>query len=383
MLKFTITAEERHRAQKRVQELDVRRSDPARRSLSAWANGIGMVAVDYWYDVDAPDGKIGTIYFHAMREGGSKGSPMVECTTEITLRPTAARERAPRVRVTDVQEHEKLVECFFQELLGKAPRGGELPAPQDALDLKRRIEELDALNHVATILHSTHDLRRVLELAMERIGQALHAEAGSLLLQDEATGELVFTVVLGRVADRIRGRRLARGQGIAGWVAETGESVLVPVASADPRFSGALDQEVDFVTHSILSAPLRTSQGIIGVVQLVNHVDGRQFSRADLQLLETIALQAATVIERARLLERERKFATLLALSELTEELSAPLESLEYHLVGLFTNAPPQDPDMVATLENAIERVGTIRRVLKDLSSASPEGSPKTSSRPR
>src|SRR3990172_8081300 len=71
------------------------------------------------------------------------------------------------------------------------------------------------------------------------------------------------------------------------------------------------------------------------------------------------------------------------SLSQLAEELSAPLESLEYHLVGLFTNAPPQDPDMVATLENAIERVGTIRRVLKDLSSSSPEESPKTSSRPR
>jgi len=382
MLKFCITVEERHRAQKRVQELDVRRADPAR-SPSAWANGIGMVAVDYWYDVASPDGKIGTIYFHAMREGAGGVSPMVECTTEITHRPAAAKERAPRVRVTDLQEHEKLVECFFQELLGKAPQGREVPSPQDAIALKRRIEELDALNHVATILHSTHDLRRVLELAMERIGAALRAEAGSLLLQDEATGELVFTVVLGPVADRIRGRRLARGQGVAGWVAESGEAVLVPVASADPRFSNALDQEVDFVTHSILSAPLRTSQGIIGVVQLLNHVDGRPFSRTDLQLLETIALQAATVIERARLLERERKFATLLALSQLAEELSAPLESLEYHLVGLFTNAPPQDPDMVATLENAIERVGTIRRVLKDLSSSSPEESPKTSSRPR
>src|SRR3990170_788758 len=346
MLKFCITVEERHRAQKRVQELDVRRADPAR-SPSAWANGIGMVAVDYWYDVASPDGKIGTIYFHAMREGAGGVSPMVECTTEITHRPAAAKERAPRVRVTDLQEHEKLVECFFQELLGKAPQGREVPSPQDAIALKRRIEELDALNHVATILHSTHDLRRV----------------------------------LGPVADRIRGRRLARGQGVAGWVAESGEAVLVPVASADPRFSNALDQEVDFVTHSILSAPLRTSQGIIGVVQLLNHVDGRPFSRTDLQLLETIALQAATVIERARLLERERKFATLLALSQLAEELSAPLESLEYHLVGLFTNAPPQDPDMVATLENAIERVGTIRRVLKDLSSSSPEESPKTSSR--
>ncbi|MEE9152885.1 MAG: GAF domain-containing protein [candidate division NC10 bacterium] len=172
--------------------------------------------------------------------------------------------------------------------------------------LRRQIEELDALNHVSTILNSTHDLQRVLELAIERVSAALHAEAGSLLLRDDTTGDLVFRVAVGPVADWLRGRRLPAGQGIAGWVTKSGEAVLVTDTRADPRFSDTMDKAVGFVTRSILSAPLKTSRGIIGVVELLNHVDGHPFTRADLQFLETIALHAATVIEQARLLEREK-----------------------------------------------------------------------------
>jgi sigma-B regulation protein RsbU (phosphoserine phosphatase) len=184
-------------------------------------------------------------------------------------------------------------------------------------------------------------------------------------------------VAVGPVADRIRGRRLAAGQGIAGWVAKSGESVMAPDVSADPRFSGRVDWASSFVTHSILCAPLKTNQGTIGVVELLNRVDGHPFSRADLQLLETVALHAAAVIEVARLLERERELTALLASSDLTEELRGPLESLECCLLELI-NSAPQDPDMVATLEKAIERVGTIRQLSQRLSRTLPENSCNT-----
>ena len=183
---------------------------------------------------------------------------------------------------------------------------GFLAVVQDITELNRRIEELNALNHVATILNSAHDLQKVLELAIERVSAALHAEAGSLLLRDDTTGDLVFRVAVGPVADWLRGRRLPAGQGIAGWVTKSGEAVLVTDTRADPRFSDTMDKAVGFVTRSILSAPLKTSRGIIGVVQLLNRVDERPFGQEDLQLLEAISLHAAAVIEQARLLEREK-----------------------------------------------------------------------------
>jgi GAF domain-containing protein len=239
----------------------------------------------------------------------------------------------------------------------------------------------ETMNRKEALEDPTHDLGYVLELVIKRIGAALHVERGSLLLRDDATGELVFAVALGPVADRIRGQRLAPGQGIAGWVARTGKALLVPDASADPRFSGAVDQVSGFVTRSILCAPLKTGQGIIGVVELINHTDGRPFSEGDLQLLETIALLAAAVIEQARLLGREREFVPLGTLVNLCDELRGPLESLSCHLDDLFDAASRQNPYLLPTIEKAIERLESLRRLSRHLARALP-AHPSASSLP-
>jgi PAS domain S-box-containing protein len=259
-----------------------------------------------------------------------------------------------------------------------SPMGGSsgfLVVIQDITSLKRRIEELDALNNVANILNSAHDLHTILDLALERIGAALHAEAGSLLVRDDATGELVFEVALGPVAHRLVGRRLAPGQGIAGWVAQTGKSLLVPDVSADPRFSGGVDKTSGFVTRTLLCTPLQTGQGIIGVLQLLNRADGRPFSQVDLQLLETISLHAAAIIQHARVLERERVFAVHFVMSNLREEFRGALESLERHLEHLTKTAPKDHPEMITTIEQAVEHLESLRKVFRRLSEALPENS--------
>jgi len=293
-----------------------------------------------------------------------------------------AQPAAPEREVLELNHRQRHLRLILTRLSPTEGPPSFLAVVQDITLLKRRIEELDALNHIAAILNSTHDLKRVLELAIERIAAALHAEAGSLLLRDDATGELVFTVAVGPVADRVRGRRLAPGQGIAGWVARTGKPLRVPDVSADPRFSGRVDKASGFVTRSILCTPLKATQGIIGVVQLLNHTAGRPFSEADLQLLEAISLHAAAVIESARLLERERQFNTLLALSNLTEEFGGPVESLGCHLEDLFNAASQSSPNLVPTIEKAMERLENLRRLLGHLSRALPDQSSPSPSHP-
>ena len=241
--------------------------------------------------------------------------------------------------------------------------------------LRRQIEELDALNHVATILNSTHDLPEVLERALEGIAKALQAEAGSLLLRDEATGELVFTASLGPVAAWLRRRRLAPGQGIAGWVANRGEAVLVAEARTDPRFSDAMDKAMGFVTRSIISAPLKTGQKIIGVVELLNRADGQPFTQANLKLLETIALHAAAVIEGARVMERGSTLNASLALSNFTEEFSSPLESLGGHLEDLRTAASRQNPSLLPSIEKAMEDLRNLRHLSRHITRSLPANS--------
>lgn len=257
-------------------------------------------------------------------------------------------------------------------------KNGEMDQPhaiQDVTALDRRAEELDALNNVATILNSAHDLHTVLELALARMSASLHAEAGSLLVVDEATGELVFEVALGPVAHRLVGRRLAPGQGIAGWVAQTGKPLLVPDVSADSRFSGGVDRASGFVTRTLLCTPLQTGRGIIGVVQLLNRTDGRPFSQVDLQLLETISFHAAAIIEHARVLERERVFAVHLVMSNFGEEFRDTLESLQAHLESLCRAATQHNPEMVTSIEEALECLETLRKISRHLSDALPENS--------
>lgn len=366
MLRFYLPAEEREQAQRRADELHVTRSEPPGRHPYVWDNGNGCVK--FWYNYGSAEAKLGSISFHPIPHENGQWSPMYECSTAITHHPMMPGRTARCLKITDLDEHAQLAERFFRELLGRTSTGQEIAILRDMAALKRRIEQLNALNHVATILHSTHDLQRVLELSIERIGAAVHAEAGSLFLLDDTTGDLIFAVALGPVADQLHGRRLPPGQGIAGWVAQNGKGVLVPDTDLDPRFYVAVDHESGFATRSILCAPLRTGQGIIGVVELLNHAEGRLFSRGDLQLLETIALHAAAVIEKARLLEREKELTTLLVLSNLTEGFSGPLESLDCYLEELFNTIAHQHPDMVATVEKAMERVGTLRKMAQHLS---------------
>jgi hypothetical protein len=105
---------------------------------------------------------------YSIPEEGDQSLRMVECTTEITHHQPSASTKTSRVRITDVAQHEKLVECVFQELPGGAPTGQGVATSQDIAAPKREVEELDALNSVATILSSTHDLQGVLGLVIER-----------------------------------------------------------------------------------------------------------------------------------------------------------------------------------------------------------------------
>jgi two-component sensor histidine kinase len=106
----------------------------------------------------------------------------------------------------------------------------------------------------------------------------------------------------------VRGWRLAPGEGLVGWVARSGESLIVPDARADERHFKDVDQQTGLGLRSILSVPLRVKENVIGVIQVVDtEVD--RFSPTDLTLLEPLATAAAIAIENARLYEQARQDA--------------------------------------------------------------------------
>lgn len=184
--------------------------------------------------------------------------------------------------------------------------------------------KLSALQEVSNLLIVQLNLDEVLDRMMEIILKATKTDAGTLMLLDEAENCLIFKVTKGEKAQEIKGYKLSVGEGIAGWVAQTGESVIVPDVSKEPRFKTEIAKEIDFKTYNILCVPMKIRERLIGVIEVINRLEKEPFSTDDVDLLTALANQAAIVIENNKLLqdsqEAVRRLKTLL---EVTEVLGA------------------------------------------------------------
>jgi signal transduction histidine kinase len=167
---------------------------------------------------------------------------------------------------------------------------------------QRRAREMAVINDVARTLASTLQLDEVLTRIMEQVESMLDAEAGSLLLTDTSNGDLVFQIALGDKAKEVKPFRVPKGQGIAGEVAETGESLMVADVENDDRHFKSLAEKVDFHIRNILCVPLVLHDRTIGVLEVMNKRSGN-FNQHDLKLLSSIASYAAIAIDNARLHE--------------------------------------------------------------------------------
>jgi putative nucleotidyltransferase with HDIG domain len=180
------------------------------------------------------------------------------------------------------------------------------------------IRRLEALTAASSAVNSTLELKPLLKLVMGLAERSLRAEASSILLKDKASGDLLFDVATGEAAERVRTIRVPRGQGIAGHVAETGESLLVPDTSQDTRFFKDADKSSGFVTRNIIAVPLVARGEIIGVVEVLNRMGGGTFTQKDLSLLQALAHQSAVAIQNAQLFQdvQESFLATVKALAQ-------------------------------------------------------------------
>jgi PAS domain S-box-containing protein len=207
---------------------------------------------------------------------------------------------------------------------------------QDISHVHQRLQEMSALNQVTAAFTSTLDFPLLLRLVMEQVVALMKVEAGSLLLKEE-TGELTFAVVLGERRELLQGLRVAAEEGIAGWVASTGEALVIPDVRKHPMFSARVDALIGSETRSVLCVPVKTAEKVLGVIQLINRTDRTPFGEADLALLSAIANHAATALESAQLHDQllqtnqqlleahnqKNKF-----LSQLSQEVRTPLTGI-------------------------------------------------------
>lgn len=148
-----------------------------------------------------------------------------------------------------------------------------------------------------------HTLDEVLTMIIQAINQEINVESGSVLLREWDTEQLYFAKILRGDAQHFSSLRIAVGQGIAGWVCETGQSLIVDDTAKDTRWYSGVDRITGFRTRSIVCVPLIADAQTIGVIELLNKVDG-SFTQTDLRLLEAIATQVAPTIQNKRLQEQ-------------------------------------------------------------------------------
>ena len=175
---------------------------------------------------------------------------------------------------------------------------------EEIAELKRQIERLSLFHEIGKALASTIDLQKILQTVMEKISDVLQPDTWSLLMVDEATNELYFEIAIGAGADRLKDVRLKLGEGIAGWVAEHGEPVLVEDVKRDARFDPRIDEVTQTDTRSVVCVPIKGKEKILGVIELVNCLGRESFRKSDIPILKSLADYAAIALENARYIQR-------------------------------------------------------------------------------
>jgi two-component sensor histidine kinase len=209
----------------------------------------------------------------------------------------------------------------------------------------------------------------MLTVLLDEMHHLLGVLACSAWLIDPETGGLICRQATGPKSAVVRGQRLPPGRGIAGWVADHGQSLIVPDAQTDPRHYKELDHQVGLALHSFLNVPLRTTVGVIGVLQALD-TEVNYFKSADLSVMEPLAATAAMAIENARLYEQARRDAETRAvlLSEVNHRVKNNLSTIIGLLYAVRRYVEIKDQpvyqSMMDDLVNRVRGLATVHSLL-------------------
>ena len=169
-----------------------------------------------------------------------------------------------------------------------------------AFFIMKNVSEISDKN---STLSGAIGLEELLRMIMDAAAELTGAEAGSILLLKEKTRELFFVVATGERSARLSDIKLRPGEGIAGWVAQTGKPAMVNDVSSDDRHASSVDIRTEFVTKSLLAVPMMHNGKVIGVLEAVNKRYG-QFEKKDLTAFSAFAELSSVAINNTKKFEK-------------------------------------------------------------------------------
>ncbi len=184
----------------------------------------------------------------------------------------------------------------------------------------------EVLQEISDLVGLDLDVDEILSLIMDSILKLMKTDAGSILLLDKTGERLTFKIAKGEKADEVKKFDIKVGEGIAGWVAENNQSVIAPHPGKDKRFKRDIAEKIGYLPYNILAAPLVLRKRVIGVVELINTLEKRCFTKEDEDLLVSVNNQIAIVIENANLFSAlVRKMSEKTVLSEVSKTVNSTI----------------------------------------------------------
>jgi diguanylate cyclase (GGDEF)-like protein len=171
--------------------------------------------------------------------------------------------------------------------------------PQFAVIESKQMDHLRVFHDVARALTQTLELEDILRTIMDKMAQFFGPERWSMLMVDEKAQQLYYAIAVGEDAESLRALRIPLGEGVAGWVASTGNTLVVPDVSLDTQWDAFSRAHPELNIHSIACIPIRSGDKTLGVIQLLN-------SKLDLMseysnsFLRILCDYAAIAIQNAR-----------------------------------------------------------------------------------
>lgn len=168
---------------------------------------------------------------------------------------------------------------------------------ESSLDIYSRLRvRATTFERLLHVFNDLSDRRRVYDEVLDIADEAVPSEAASLLLITGEDGEMTFVAATGPVKDKIRGMKLAAGQGIAGACARDRVPIAVSDVQMEPRFAREVSTALGFETRSLLAVPVLVHGDLAGVLELVNKKGSDDWMRNDVELVERIARVIGTLV---------------------------------------------------------------------------------------
>jgi len=243
----------------------------------------------------------------------------------------------------------------------------------NAEGLNMKLEQLERINEAAHLVNSNINLDDLLKNIIDVSVDLAGADRGTLYLVEKDKNQLWSKITIGNTPKEIR---LKMGEGLAGWVAKSGDTVNIKDAYSDERFDMSYDNLSGYQTTSVLCYPVKNKDGeVISVIQLLNSKNG-EFSNLDEDILDSLSTHVALALQNADLLEQLLKAERVSSLSKmanfLIEDIKKPILISKRYADHLKSKEMDQDVSQI--VEMLLDELNNITDLIQATSnySASP-----------